>query len=60
MLKLTLLLALVSLAYSAPANDFVDSLPLMNDGKPFDFKAYSGYLSVAGTSRNLHYFYVES
>ena len=58
--KLIFLLGLISLSFSAPVNDFVDGLPGMNDDKPFPFKSYSGYLSVAGTTRSLHYFYVES
>ena len=58
--KLIIALGLISLIQCAPINDLVEGLPGMNDDKPFPFKAYSGYLSVAGTTRNLHYFYVES
>lgn len=60
MFKTLALLSLVAAAYAAPVEDLVDSLPDMNGGNPFPFKTYSGYLSVAGTTRNLHYFYVES
>jgi cathepsin A (carboxypeptidase C) len=60
MFKTLALLSLVAAAYAAPVEDLVDSLPDMNGGLPFPFKTYSGYLNVAGTTRNLHYFYVES
>ena len=38
----------------------VDSLPEMNDGKPFDFSLWTGYLPVEGTTKHLHYMFVES
>lgn len=60
MIKTLALLSLATLACTAPVEDLVDSLPDMNDGKSFPFKTYSGYLNVAGTTRNLHYFFVES
>lgn len=60
MFKLLTLLITVSLVIAAPREDRVDSLPSMNNGEPFPFKMYSGYLQVAGTSRNLHYMFVES
>lgn len=60
MFKTIALLSLAAFAYAAPVEDLVESLPGMNDDKPFPFKMYSGYLAVAGTTRNLHYMYVES
>ena len=60
MLKATVLLALVSSSLGAPVKEKVDSLPGMNNDQPFPFGTYSGYLNVPGTTRNLHYFYVES
>ena len=60
MIKILALFALVSLAVAAPLNDFVKSLPGMNNDEPFPFKMYSGYLQIPGTTRNLHYLYVES
>jgi cathepsin A (carboxypeptidase C) len=60
MIKILALAALVSLTQSAPIEDFVPSLPRMNNNQTFPFKMYSGYLQIAGTSRNLHYMYVES
>lgn len=44
MIKLLALLALVSIAIAAPDDHLVESLPKFNDGKPFPFKMYSGYL----------------
>lgn len=60
MLKSLALLALATASYAAPMEDFVESLPDMNDGKPFPFRTFSGYLNVVGTSRNLHYMFIES
>ena len=60
MIKTLAVLSLLSLAYAAPIEDLVDSLPDINGGKPFPFKMYSGYLTVAGTTRNLHYLFAES
>jgi serine carboxypeptidase-like clade 1 len=61
MIKVLALLALlVSYSCAAPVADLVKSLPQMNNGNPFPFKMYSGYLQVASSSRNLHYIYVES
>lgn len=37
-------LLFVSSTLAAYKQDLVTSLPEMNDGKPFDFKMYSGYL----------------
>ena len=55
---LALALALVGTALAAPADDAVLSLP----GWPGDLpsKQYSGYLDLAGTSKHLHYWLVES
>lgn len=60
MIKVIALAALVSYTLAAPVADLVKSLPQMNDGNPFPFKMYSGYLQVSGTSRNFHYILAES
>lgn len=44
--------------FSAPLEDKVESLPEMNEGKPFPFNLYSGYLSA--NTRNLFYVLAES
>jgi hypothetical protein len=44
MIKALALLALVSSSYAAPLADLVKTLPQMNNGNPFPFKMYSGYL----------------
>lgn len=60
MLKALALIVLLAVSYSAPVEDLVESLPEINDGKPFPFKMYSGYLDIPGTEKHLHYMYVES
>lgn len=58
MIKTLLLFVFVSYSLAAPKGDKVDSLPGMNDGKPFPFNVYSGYLQA--NMRNLHYMFIES
>ena len=60
MIKILICFILISSSLSAPQSDLVTSLPGMNNDKPFPFKMYSGYISVADSSRNLHYIFVES
>ena len=58
MLKILLTFLFVSSSLAAPKEDKVNSLPGMNDGKPFPFNVYSGYLQA--NMRNLHYMLIES
>jgi hypothetical protein len=44
MIKILAIAVLVSLTIAAPNQDFVPSLPRMNNNKTFPFKMYSGYL----------------
>ena len=60
MLKSIVLLSLVAICYSIPHEDQVDYLPMMNEEQNFPFRMYSGYLKVLGTTKNLHYMYIES
>lgn len=56
--KVLALLGLAAVAYAAPAEDKVDSLPEMDT---FSFGLYSGYLPIQGsTSKSLHYMFAES
>jgi len=58
MLKTLSILGFVGAALSAYTDDLVKTLPDMGDFT--DFKLYSGYLSVKGTGKYLHYMLVES
>jgi carboxypeptidase C (cathepsin A) len=50
--------ALTAVAIAAPEEDRVLSLP---DMAVFDtFPVYSGYLDITGTTKRLHYMFVES
>ena len=61
MLKKTLaLVGLLSVAFAEPVEDRVYGMPKMNNDKNFPFKMYSGFLPVIGTTKNLHYLYMES
>lgn len=57
MLKVLALLGLAALASAAPAAEKVDYLPQMGN---FTYGVYSGYLPINGTSKSLHYFFLES
>jgi carboxypeptidase C (cathepsin A) len=43
-----------------PQSEFVASLPDMNGGNNFTFGMYSGYISLPGTSKQIHYLLAES
>jgi len=58
--KALALLGLCSLALTAPIEDWVRTVEGWNDGAEFPFRMFSGYLSVGGSTKHLHYFYVES
>jgi cathepsin A (carboxypeptidase C) len=60
MIKTLALVSLIAASYAADTAALVPNLPDINDGKDFPFKTYSGYLNVAGTTRRLHYMFVES
>ena len=60
MLKSLAILALLSLAKSDPVADRVVTLTGWNNNEPFPFRMYSGYLQVLGTTKNLHYVYLDS
>jgi carboxypeptidase C (cathepsin A) len=50
--------ALIAVTFAAPEEDRVTSLP---DMATFDtFPVYSGYLNIEGTTKMLHYMFVES
>ena len=51
---------LVALAVAEPTADRVLKLNGWNDDKPFPFKLFSGYMPVLGTTKNLHYLYIDS
>jgi carboxypeptidase C (cathepsin A) len=48
------------LVLAEPADDRVRTLPGMNNNADFPFKMFSGYLPVLGTTKSLHYLYLES
>ena len=54
----SLLLAFVGVAQAAYMDDLVTSLPDMANFT--DFRLFSGYLSVKGTGKYLHYMLAES
>ena len=61
MKKATLgLLLLASSALAAPLEDRVYSLTGWNGGSPFPFQMYSGFIPVLGSTKNLHYMYIDS
>ena len=60
MMKALSLVLSLSLVFAAPIADLVPSLKGWNNDKPFPFKMYSGYLPILGSTKNLHYLYVES
>jgi cathepsin A (carboxypeptidase C) len=49
---------LIAVAFAAPAEDLVKFIPQVPE-QP-DFKIYSGYLDIPGTTKSLHYLFVES
>jgi hypothetical protein len=61
MIKTLALLSLTAaVAFASPEEDRVLTMPGWNDDKEFPFRMYSGYLNVPGTTRNLHYMFVEA
>lgn len=60
MLKILTLLGVAAFSLAEPVEDRVRVLPMMNANEEFPFKMFSGYLPVLGTTKNLHYMYVES
>lgn len=60
MIKILTLLGLASIAYSDAVEDRVRNLPNMNSNEEFPFRMYSGYLPVMGSTKFLHYMFLES
>lgn len=57
---LVIILFFLALVNTLPYEDKVESLPDMNGGANFPFAMFSGYLQIPGSTRNLHYVYLES
>ena len=60
MLKTLALLGLAAFTLAEPVEDRVYGLPEMNNNQHFPFKMFSGYLPIIGSTKNLHYLYMES
>ena len=60
MMKALALTLLLSLSLAEPYADRGISLQGWNNDAPFPFKMYSGYLPVLGSTKNLHYLYIDS
>lgn len=58
MKRILALLTLCGIATSAYIDDLVTVLP--DIANITDFKLYSGYLSIKGTGKTLHYMFAES
>ena len=57
MTKLTLMALLGAVTYAAPEAERVDSLPDIGD---FKSGLYSGYVTIPGTQKEIHYLLAQS
>ena len=56
-ISLALLSLCISTVFGKPAADLVTSLPEM---ETFPYGYYAGYVSLNGTTKNIHYILIES
>ena len=59
-MKFAAIALLSSSVIAKPLEDWVESLPYMNDGKPFPYNVWSGYVDIDGTTKRNHYLFLES
>jgi carboxypeptidase C (cathepsin A) len=52
--------SILGLVMSGPTGDIVYKMPWIEDGDQPGFNLWSGYISIFGSSKMIHYFFVES